>query len=109
MKLGNNGNKNKQDFVFDRLAFDLLGIEAKKRLNRSKFIILAFAVPFLGIGIILWFLKLFEIVAWWVHWPFILVAFGSSIYNYFNLRRSRKLINKRREMLNSYERGRSNY
>ena len=109
MKLGNNGNKNRQDFVFDRLEFELLGIEANKILSKSKFILFVIGLPFLGIGIILWFLKLFKVVAWWIPWPFILVAFGSSIYNYFNLRRSRKLINKRREMLNSYERGRSNY
>ena len=109
MKLGNNGNKNKQDFVFDRLAFDLLGIEAKKRLSRSKFIILAFAVPFLGIGIILWFLKLFKVVAWWVPCPFILIAIGSLIYNHFNIKRSKKLMDKRREILNSYMKWKNNY
>ena len=109
MKLGNNGNKNKQDFVFDRLGFDLLGIEAKKRLSRSKFIILAFAVPFLGIGIILWFLKLFKVVAWWIPWPFILIAIGSLIYNHFNIKRSRKLIDERREILNSYMKWKNNY
>jgi len=63
MKLGNNGNKNSQDFVFDRLEFDLLDIEAKKRLSRSKFIILAVVFPFLGIGIILSFLNLFKVFA----------------------------------------------
>jgi len=109
MKLGNNGNKNRQDFVFDRLEFDLLGIEAKKRLRRSKFIIFFFAPPFLAIGIALWVLKLFKVVAWWVAWPFVLVAIGSLIYNHFNLRTSRKLINKSREILNSYMKWKNNY
>lgn len=102
-------NKNRQDFVFDRLEFDLLAIEAKKRLSRSKFIIFVIGLPFLVIGVILWFLKLFEIVAWWVHWPFILVAIGSSIYNYFNLIKSRKLTDKRLEILNSYMKWKNNH
>ncbi|HEB36006.1 MAG TPA: hypothetical protein ENI18_09235 [Candidatus Aminicenantes bacterium] len=101
MKLENNGNKKRQDFVFDRLGFDLLGIEAKKRLSRSRFIIFVIGFPFLCIGIALWIFKLFEVVTWWAPWPFILVAIGSSIYNHFNLRRSRKLIDKMRETLNS--------
>jgi len=108
VKLGNNGNKKRQDFVFDRLGFDLLGIETNKILSKSKFILI-FAGLFLGMSIILWILKLFKVVAWWIPWPFILIAIGSSIYNRFNLRRARKLIDKRREILNSYSKGKNNY